>query len=88
MNIYVGNLSSHTTEKHVQDIFVPFGDVRSVKVVMDAFSGRSRGFAFVDMPGRDSGERAIKELNHTRLNTQSIVVSEAKARSDEMSRGK
>ncbi len=88
MNIYVGNLSSFTTEKHLEDIFVPFGEVRSVKVVMDALSGRSRRFGFVEMPARDNAERAIKELHNTRLNTQLIVVSEVQPRSTETSRSK
>lgn len=63
MNIFVGNLNFQTTEEQLQDLFLPFGEVSSVKIVTDKFSGRSRGFAFVDMPDQTEGENAINNLN-------------------------
>lgn len=50
MNIFVGNLSFQTSEEQLLDVFTPFGEVSSVKVIVDGYSNRSRGFAFVDMP--------------------------------------
>ncbi len=78
MNIFVGNISFQTTEQQLQTIFAPFGEVKSVKIVTDRFSNRSRGFAFVEMD--ENGEKAIEGLNNTMLNFQSIVVNEAKVK--------
>jgi len=80
MNIFVGNLNFQTTETQLQDLFAPFGEVSSVKIVTDKFSGRSRGFAFVEMPDQTQAENAINELNNYLLSSRSIVVNEAKPR--------
>ena len=86
MNIFIGNLNSQATEKQLEDLFTPYGEVRSVKIIVDSFSGRSKGFAFLDMPEQENAERAIKELNQTHLNTQAIVVNEARPKKDPASR--
>ncbi len=78
MNIFVGNLNFQTTEEQLQDLFLPFGEVSSVKIVTDKFSGRSRGFAFVDMPDQTEGENAINNLNNYVLSSRLLVVNEAK----------
>jgi len=78
MNIYVGNLSSQVTEKQLEGLFASFGTVRSVKVVTDEYTGRSKGFGFVIMPDINHAERAIKNLNNTRFDTNVITVNEAK----------
>lgn len=80
MNIFVGNLSSQTTEQHLTAQFSPFGIVRNCKIVTDNYTGRSRGFAFVEMPVDAEAERAIRDLNGTAIDSQSIVVNEAKPR--------
>lgn len=78
MNIFVGNLNFQTTEEQLHDLFLPFGEVSSVKIVTDKFSGRSRGFAFVDMPDQTEGENAINNLNNYVLSSRLLVVNEAK----------
>lgn len=82
MNIFVGNLSSQTTEQQLTGLFSPFGTVRSIKIITDAFTGRSRGFGFVDMPDNSHAEKAIKDLNSTMFNSQVIVVNEARPRGE------
>lgn len=82
MNIFVGNLNSQTTEKHLENLFISFGEVRSVKIVLDNYTRRSRGFAFVDMPESSHAEKAIEKLNNSRLHENSITVNEARARDD------
>ena len=78
MNIFVGNLNFHTTEEQLQDLFIPFGEVSSVTIVTDKFSGRSRGFAFVEMPDNVQGESAVYDLNNYVLDARLLVVNEAK----------
>jgi len=80
MNIFVGNLSFKTTEKHLQALFEQFGPVKSVEIITDKITRRSRGFAYVQMEERANAERAIAKLNNTNLNDQSLVVNEAKPR--------
>jgi RNA recognition motif-containing protein len=82
MNIFVGNLSSQTTEAQLKYIFTEYGDVTSVKIMTDNFTGRSRGFGFVDMPNTGQAERAMDKLNNTSINLQSVVVNEARPRTD------
>ncbi|MFA5620762.1 MAG: RNA-binding protein [Weeksellaceae bacterium] len=78
MNIYVGNLDFQTTEEQLQDLFVEFGKVNSVKIIKDKFSGRSKGFGFVEMPEPSEGENAVNNLNNYTLNSRSLVVNEAR----------
>lgn len=78
MNIFVGNLNFHTTEEELVELFSAFGEVSSVKIITDKFTGRSRGFAFVEMPEDAQAENAINDLNGSEFKTRSIVVNEAK----------
>lgn len=78
MNIYVGNLDFQTTEEQLQDLFVEFGKVNSVKIIKDKFSGRSKGFGFVEMPEPSEGANAVNNLNNYTLNSRSLVVNEAR----------
>jgi RNA recognition motif-containing protein len=80
MNIYVGNLSPEVTEEDLQQAFEAFGQVTSVNVIKDKFSGRSRGFAFVEMPAKTEGQAAIDGLNDKDLKGQSLRVNEARPR--------
>ncbi|MFY7728583.1 MAG: RNA recognition motif domain-containing protein [Flavobacterium sp.] len=78
MNIYVANLGYSTSEDQVRDAFAAHGEVTSVKLIMDQVSGRPRGFGFVEMPNTSEAETAIEELNNSRLDSQVIVVNEAR----------
>jgi RNA recognition motif-containing protein len=80
MNIYVGNLSYGMTEDELRDAFAAYGDVSSVKILMDRETGRSRGFAFVEMPNKSEGEAAIAELNGKDLGGRMLRVNEARPR--------
>ena len=80
MNIYVGNLSYGMTEDELRDAFAAYGDVSSVKILMDRETGRSRGFAFVEMPNKSEGEAAIAQLNGKDLGGRALRVNEARPR--------
>lgn len=80
MNIYVGNLSYDVTDADLQAAFARFGQVTSAKVIADQYSGRSKGFGFVEMSSADESRAAIAELNGTELLGRSITVNEARPR--------
>ena len=77
MNIYIGNLSFSTTDDKLKAIFSEFGEIESVKVITDRFSGRSKGFGFIEMPSNSEADRAIKALNGNRLDGNFIKVKPA-----------
>ncbi len=80
MNIYVGNLASEVTEDDLKEAFLAFGEVKSVKLIKDMFSGQSKGFAFVEMPGKNHSQTAMTELNGKDLKGKSLRVNEARPR--------
>ena len=80
MNIYVGNLSYQTGDEDLRQAFAAYGEVDSAKVIMDKFSGRSRGFGFVEMPNDDEARTAIAELNGKDLMERQLKVNEARPR--------
>ena len=80
MNIYVGNLSFDTTEADIQAAFVAFGEVKEVRLISDRYSGRSKGFAFVEMPKSSEAEAAIQDLNGKPFQGRPITVNEARPR--------
>ena len=82
MNIYVGNLSYETTEEELREEFAAFGDVTSVSIIKDKYSGQSKGFAFVEMPLLSAGQAAINGLNSKMLNNRQLSVSGARPRTD------
>ncbi|MBW2623887.1 MAG: RNA-binding protein [Deltaproteobacteria bacterium] len=82
INIYVGNLPYNTTESDLNELFTGYGDVSSVKIIMDRYSGKSKGFGFVEMPNRDEAEEAISSLDGREVGDRSIKVNEAKPRPD------
>jgi RNA recognition motif-containing protein len=82
MNIFVGNLSKDVTDDDLQNMFSEFGNVRSVKIIKDLFSGESKGFGFIEMPGISEAQKAINELNTKELKGKKIVVNEARPRND------
>jgi RNA recognition motif-containing protein len=80
MNIYVSNLSFQTSEPQLRELFKTYGEVASVKIVSDNFTGRSRGFGFVEMADNSEATEAIKHLNNTKMGSHFITVSEARPR--------
>ena len=80
MNIYVGNLSYQSTDADVRAAFEAFGEVKSAKVIQDMATGRSKGFAFVEMVDKAAGETAIEQLDNSSLNGRNIRVNEARPR--------
>ncbi len=78
MNIYVGKLSRETTEDELRQTFEAFGQVMSVKILMDRATGESNGFGFVEMPVSEEGQAAISELNGKDLKGSTIAVEEGK----------
>ncbi|MBW1723225.1 MAG: RNA-binding protein [Deltaproteobacteria bacterium] len=77
MNIYVGNLSYSVTEEDLRTMFVEFGEIESVKIITDRFSGQSKGFGFVEMPSNAEADQAIKALNGKFMNGRNIKVNPA-----------
>lgn len=82
MNIYVGNLSWDMTEDELRDAFKAFGEVTSATIIIDKFSGNSRGFGFVEMSGQSEAQAAIEGLNGQELSGRAIIVNEARPRED------
>ncbi|HJD92199.1 MULTISPECIES: RNA recognition motif domain-containing protein [Bacteroides] len=80
MNIYVGNLNYRVREDQLQEVMEDFGVVNSVKLILDRETGRSKGFAFVEMDNDDDADRAIKELNGAEFEGRTMVVKEARPR--------
>ena len=82
MNIYVGNLASQVSDQELEDLFKQYGELKSVKIIRDMFTGESKGFGFVEMKDKAAGETAINELNTKELGGKKIVVNEARPKSD------
>lgn len=82
MNIYVGNLSKEVSDQDLQNLFAEYGNIKSVKVIRDLFSGESKGFGFVEMPGVADAQKAINELNTKDLKGKKLVVNEARPKTD------
>ena len=80
MNIYVGNLSYEVTEEDLKEAFEVFGEVDTVKVIKDNYTGRSKGFGFVEMPAKAEAQSAIEGLNGKELKGRSLNVNEARPR--------
>ena len=87
MNIFVGNLSKDVTDEDLQNLFSEYGNVKSVKVIRDLFSGESKGFGFIEMPGQAEAQKAMTELNTVDLKGKKIVVNEARPKTDRRSGG-
>ena len=82
MNIYIGNLSRDVTEDELRKSFEAFGQVTSVNIIKDRYSGESRGFGFVEMPTKTEAQAAITGLNGTSLKERTLSVSEARPRTE------
>jgi RNA recognition motif-containing protein len=78
MNIYVSNLSFAVKDEDLRGFFTEYGEVTSAKVIMDKFTNRSRGFAFVEMPDQTAAQKAIQELDGATVDGRTIKVNEAR----------
>jgi len=87
MNIFVAKLSFNTEEADLRDAFEEYGEVSSVKIIIDKFTGRSKGFGFVEMDNDDEAQNAIAELNDAELDGRTIVVKKAEPRERRDNRG-
>jgi len=88
MNIYVGSLSTSVTSDDLKQAFEAYGQVEDVKIIMDRYTGESRGFAFVRMPTKAEAVAAIDGLNGSEIKGRPIVVNEARPRSDKRGGGR
>jgi RNA recognition motif-containing protein len=82
VNIYVGNLSREVTEDELRKAFEAFGQVTSVNIIKDRYSGESRGFGFIEMATKSEAQAAINGLNGTSLKERTLSVSEARPRTE------
>jgi RNA recognition motif-containing protein len=82
MNIYIGNLDYDLQENELEQAFSEYGTVESVKIIKDKFTGRGRGFGFIEMPNEEEAEKAIEGLNGTELKGRTMKVNKAKPRSE------
>jgi len=82
MNIYVGNLSYNTQEEDLKEMFEAYGEVESVKIITDKFSGRSKGFGFVEIADEAQALKSIEELNNSEVDGRNIVVNKAREKTE------
>ena len=82
MNIYVGNLPYSVTEDDLRTMFGQFGEVSSVNIINDQYTGQSKGFGFVEMSNQQEGEEAISNLNDSSVQGRNVKVSQARPRKD------
>jgi RNA recognition motif-containing protein len=78
VNIYAGNLPWELTEQELKKTFEEFGEVTSVTIIKDRFTGKSRGFGFVEMPNKEEGDSAVNALNGKELSGRKIRINEAR----------
>jgi RNA recognition motif-containing protein len=86
MNMFVSNLSFHTTDEDLRDLFKEFGEVSSAKVITDRETGRSRGFGFVEMPEEAAAKQAMQGIEGKEIEGRAVSVSVAKEKEDRGSR--
>ena len=87
MNIYVGNLAEEVNEDDLKGVFEAFGQVESINILKDRFSGESKGFGFVEMPSKDEAQKAIEDADGMELKGKAIKVNEARPRPSAGPRG-
>ncbi len=86
MNIYVSNLSFNVQDEDLREFFADYGEVSSAKVITDKFTGKSRGFGFVEMPDNEAAQKAIAELDNATVENRTIRVMEAKPKEEKPAR--
>jgi RNA recognition motif-containing protein len=87
MNIYVGNLSYGTSESDLQAAFEQYGSVSSARIITDKYTGKSKGFGFVEMANSAEARQAIERLNGTEIGGRSVSVNEARPKEERSDRG-
>jgi RNA recognition motif-containing protein len=87
MNIYVGNLPYSVTDSDLRETFSQYGEVSSVQLISDKFTGESKGFGFVEMANNSQADAAIKGLNGSAMKGRNITVNQAKPRTERPSHG-
>eukprot|EP01012_Entosiphon_sulcatum_P061207 TRINITY_DN86609_c0_g1_i1.p1 TRINITY_DN86609_c0_g1~~TRINITY_DN86609_c0_g1_i1.p1 ORF type:complete len:110 (+),score=16.17 TRINITY_DN86609_c0_g1_i1:107-436(+) len=87
MNIYVSNLSFNVVDEDLKAFFEEYGEVSSARIITDKFTGRSRGFGFVEMPNDEEAKKAIAELDKGVVEGRAITVTEAKPREERSNSG-
>ncbi len=80
MNIYIGQLPYSVTEEELKEMFLHYGEVASLNLIMDNYTGQSKGFGFIDMPNNSEADQAIKGLNKSMLKGREIKVNQAEER--------
>jgi RNA recognition motif-containing protein len=80
MNIYVGQLPYSVTEEELREMFLQYGEVASLNLIMDRYSGQSKGFGFIEMPNNSEADQAIKGLNKSMLKGREIKVNQSEER--------
>jgi cold-inducible RNA-binding protein len=88
MNIFVGNLASNVKEEELRTLFSQHGKVDSVKIIRDMFTQTSKGFGFIEMPGKAEAQKALTELNTYELNGKKLTVNEARPQRDRRGGGR
>ncbi len=82
MNLYIGNLDYGIKEENLRELFEEFGEVTSVKIITDKFSGRSKGYGFVEMTSDAEADQAIESLNGKSINDRNIAVTKARPKTE------
>ena len=82
MNIFVAKLNFSTEEDTLRNLFEGYGEVESVKIIIDHYTGKSKGFGFVEMPNDDEAYEAINDLNESEIDGRTIVVKKARPKND------
>jgi RNA recognition motif-containing protein len=82
MNIFCGSLPFSLEEAELKELFEEYGEVTSARIITDKFSGRSKGFGFVEMPDDEAAQKAISELHEAEVDGRSIVVNKAEERKE------
>lgn len=85
MNIYVGSINFKMNEADLKELFEEYGEVASAKIIMDKYSGKSKGFGFVEMPNDAEAKKAIEELNGAEVQGRKIIVNESIERTERRS---
>ncbi len=85
MNIYVGNLAADVTDEDLKNLFSEYGNITSVKVIKDMYTGSSKGFGFIELSNNEKAKASITELNAKDLKGKNIIVNEARPKNDDNS---
>ena len=82
MNIYIGNISYDVDEKQLREVCEAYGNIATVTIIKDKFTGRSKGFGFIEVPDEDEGKTLIEGLNDSALDGRTLTVNEARPRTE------